>query len=61
MLLFSKRKELVDRYYDWLQEACDLETGWQAKDCPETFVAWLVFNNLLNENKVLEILSLDNQ
>ena len=49
MIFFSKRKKLEAKYVKWAeQNNIDI--------CAETLIAYLVVNNLLNEEKVLGFL-----
>lgn len=48
-LLFSDRKKLVDKYYEWLQEHPEVE------DCPLNMIGWFSVVEILDINKSKEL------
>lgn len=49
MLLFSDRKKLVDKYYDWLHERPEVE------DSPLNMLAWCQSMKILDIDKTVEL------
>lgn len=49
MLFFSKRKELENRYYDWVKEN-------KVADCPFNVITFMSAHGLIDEEKALEFL-----
>lgn len=49
MLFFNKRKELENRYYEWIKE-----NG--VKDCPFSVITFMVAYNLIDEEMVTKFL-----
>lgn len=47
MLFFKHRKQLTEKYYDWVRLN-------NVKDCPFSVISFLAANDLLNEDKCME-------
>ncbi len=54
MIWFTERKQLEDKYYEWIKS--NKETI-ELKDCPFNVIVFLDAYNLLDENKIKEFLS----
>ena len=54
MVWFSERKQLEDKYYEWIESNKDTV---ELKDCPFNIICFLAAYNLLDENKVNEFLN----
>ena len=47
MLFFHKRRELENRYYEWIKE-----NG--VKDCPFSVISFMALYGLTNDEKIME-------
>ena len=53
MLFFNIRLKLAEKYEEWLNEPRDFKPA----NIPQTVIAWLTIEGLLDEDKVIEFIN----